>query len=265
MKTLTSTLVLSLMLAGPAAVAMEPEEIKEEIKEEMKNLPVTQELPPVQESNLGMTDETWLTRSAIGSGDLDLIKDIVKAARPNATEEQRVLGAQATFLLEQNVIANKKQKSEASVMSPSLTAEQKEDVSWFRGFFGGWFQQDELTAEVVTSPTPVSSSSLDVKSDEAPVLPNAENSAILETKSDEPTKSASSLQIEQPAQEVIKPSLYSYFTFWNWGGAKSTSDPIAENNLGAVVTDSSNVKVETTVNNENSNKEETSGLEDTQQ
>lgn len=67
MKTLTSTLVLSLMLAGPAAVAMEPEEIKEEIK----NLPVTQELPPVQESNLGMTDETWLTRSAIGSGDLD--------------------------------------------------------------------------------------------------------------------------------------------------------------------------------------------------
>lgn len=260
MKTLTSTLVLSLMLAGPTAVAMEPEEIKEEIK----NLPVTQELPPVQESNLGMTDETWLTRSAIGSGDLDLIKDIVKAARPNATEEQRALGAQATFLLEQNVIANKKQKSEASVTHSSLTAEQKEDVSWFRGFFGGWFQQDESPAEVVTSPSSVSSSSLDVKSDEAPVLTTAENSAILETKSDESTKSASSLQIEQPAQEVIKPSLYSYFTSW-WNTTKSTSDPIAENNLGAVVTDSNNAEVATTVNNENSNKEETSGLKDTQQ
>ena len=225
MKTFTSTLVCSLMLAGSAVIAME-----HEYREEQKSLSVSQGSEPI------LSDEAWLTKSGI---DTALVKKMYQGSKPDASDEDKISRDQASTLIQQNVLEEKNQNSDGVATPISLTDEEKEAVNWFRSLFTGWFSTQSVPEEVTTSTTPVNSTPLETKTEDSIELSTSENV----------------VKVELPVEETIKPSLLSYFTRFNpfnWG------TPTTEANVDVVVVTEVNDKATPIILNNIVNNEENS-------
>ena len=189
-KTLTSTLALSVMLVGPAAVAMETEE-------DQKGTPRT--LSVEGELATPLTEEDWTKSLVINP---HLVLDMVKAFREGATDDDKLAGKQAAELVKQDAAARKKQKSATVENSPSLTSEEKKTASWLFS----WFTSETSSEKDTTS---VNSTSLEVKPEDTMA-----------------TTSVQPLQPETALPEEVVQSSSSIFSYlnplhWNWGSGKS--------------------------------------------
>lgn len=140
-KLLTTTFILSSLLAGSGVMAMDLEPAEE--GDSAKNLAV-QQLAPV------VTEETFLTQSMYNP---DAVRAMMKALDKNATTEDQEAGQKAIQGIKEKAAAKQQAKFEQPQESLS-----KEEEGNFRKFVSWLFsseKQEEKTEESAESSTPV--------------------------------------------------------------------------------------------------------------